>query len=60
VSVRFRLSAVLVAVVALVALSGCDWAQFGFGPEHTDFNPFETKLNRLFRAGRRFGRLWWE
>jgi outer membrane protein assembly factor BamB len=48
-----------VAVVLLVVLvSGCDWTQFRFGPEHTGYNPLDTAiagsnvahLRRLFVA----------
>jgi outer membrane protein assembly factor BamB len=42
---RSRWSSALVIAVAVVVLSGCDWSQFRFGPEHTGFNPNETKLN---------------
>jgi outer membrane protein assembly factor BamB len=35
----------LAVLIAVLVLSGCDWTQFRFGPAHTGFNPFETKLN---------------
>jgi hypothetical protein len=35
---------VVVAVAAVVALAGCDWAQFGFGPDQTSYNPSEPAL----------------
>jgi outer membrane protein assembly factor BamB len=30
--------------VAVVVLGGCDWAQLGFGPEATNFDPYEPAL----------------
>jgi outer membrane protein assembly factor BamB len=35
---------VLVALVAVVALAGCDWAQLGFGPDETNDNPSEPAI----------------
>jgi outer membrane protein assembly factor BamB len=35
---------VLVALVAVVVLAGCDWAQLGFGPDQTNFNPSEPAI----------------
>ncbi len=35
---------VLVAAMAVV-LAGCDWPMFGYGPEHTGFNPWEHVIN---------------
>jgi outer membrane protein assembly factor BamB len=36
---------VLGVVVALaLAVSGCDWAMFGYGPTHTGFNPGESAI----------------
>jgi outer membrane protein assembly factor BamB len=31
-------------LAAVLLLSGCDWAQFGFGPAATNFNPYEPTL----------------
>jgi hypothetical protein len=35
---------VLVALVAVVALAACDWAQPGFGPDQTSYNPSEPAI----------------
>jgi len=35
---------VLVAIVAAIALAGCDWAQVGFGPDQTSYNPSESAI----------------
>jgi outer membrane protein assembly factor BamB len=41
---RSRMRTTLVGLVLVVALAGCDWAQVGFGPEATSFNPYEPAL----------------
>jgi outer membrane protein assembly factor BamB len=38
-------------VVAVLVLGGCDWAQVGFGPEATNFNPYEPTLTPSSAAG---------
>jgi hypothetical protein len=35
---------VLVAIAAVIALAGCDWAQVGFGPDQTSYNPSEPAI----------------
>ena len=35
---------VVVVLVAVVALAGCDWTQVGFGPGKTNVNPYEPAL----------------
>jgi outer membrane protein assembly factor BamB len=36
----------VVAVLAVALLTaGCDWTAFGYGPQNTNFNPFEPGLN---------------
>ncbi len=39
-----RWSVIATAVVLCLSLSGCDWAMFGYGPEHRGYNPSETKI----------------
>jgi outer membrane protein assembly factor BamB len=39
-----RLRLLVIVVVAAVALGACDWAQLGFGPERSSYNPYEPSL----------------
>jgi outer membrane protein assembly factor BamB len=68
---RLRALALFAAIVAVCA--GCDWQMFGYGPEHTSFNPTEsaisvgnvTRLVRRYPANNAQGcgrspESWWE
>jgi len=39
-----RLGMLITVVVAAVVLGACDWAQLGFGPQRTSYNPYEPTL----------------
>jgi outer membrane protein assembly factor BamB len=39
-----RLRMLITVVVAAVVLGACDWAQLGFGPQRTSYNPYEPAL----------------
>jgi hypothetical protein len=39
-----RIGVGVATVVAVVAIAGCDWAQLGFGPDRTSFNPSEPAI----------------
>ena len=42
--VRRRITLLAGVITLVMALSGCDWAQIGFGPDRRNHNPYEPAL----------------
>ena len=41
---RVRVVVIAGSALALVFTGGCVWPQFGYGPDHTSFNPLERTI----------------
>ena len=50
---RSQLTAGTAVLVAVLLLAACDWTQFRYGPDHTGFNPTETRISPANVSGLR-------